>query len=94
MNFRSWINPADAIRRKRGARQRVEFPELVDLRRPVSPVVTRPVVLRRAHVPFDPFDPPPTVAPSEDAVVAARASGRVISTQVTGPLAPNLPSPN
>ena len=91
---RPWTNLANAIRRKRSARGSVAFPDLVDLRRPVSAVVTRPVVMRRAHVPFDPFDPPPTVEPPHDAVVAAAARGMVISTQVTGPLAPNLPSPN
>jgi hypothetical protein len=74
MEFRPWSNLADAIRRRTGSRRVVEVPELVelvDLTRPVSPVVTRPVVMRRAHVPFDPFDPPPTLTPPPDAVVAA-----------------------
>jgi len=83
-----------AVLRSRRAESLPDLVELVDLRRPVSSVVTRPVVMSRAHVPFDPFDPPPTVAPPPDAAVAAAAVGRVLSTQVTGPLAPNLPSPN
>jgi hypothetical protein len=85
---------ARVVRRPGGSALLPDLVEQVDLRRPVSSIVTRPVVLRRSHVPFDPFDPPPTVAPPNDAVVAAAARGAVISTQVTGPLAPNLPSPN
>jgi alpha-1,2-mannosyltransferase len=48
----------------RRTQELVDLTELVeiDLREPVSPVVARPVVLRRTLVPFDPFDPPPAFA--------------------------------
>jgi hypothetical protein len=67
---------------------------VVDLREPVSPVVTRPVVLRRTLVSFDPFDPPPAAPRHRDAVVAAPGRPVLDPSEVTGTLGWNLPSPS